>query len=127
MSPLGSGPYYYPMVCLGPGSERNRRALGYDAFSDPIDRQAMERAGVEPGEIDILILSTATPDRLLPSTGCDTQALIGCDNAVAFDIQAACCGFIYGLRMAAAYIAAVRGDVSLVRSTAQMSAHLAWE
>ena len=44
VSPLGTGPYYYPMVYLEPGTERNRRALGYDAFSDPIHRRAMEVA-----------------------------------------------------------------------------------
>lgn len=46
---------------------------------------ALERAGVEPGEVDAIILSTATPDRLLPSTACDLQALIGADRAMAFD------------------------------------------
>ncbi|MGF2736358.1 bifunctional diguanylate cyclase/phosphodiesterase [Marinobacter sp. DUT-1] len=44
VSPLGTGPYYYPMVYLEPGTEQNLRALGYDAFSDPSHRQAMERA-----------------------------------------------------------------------------------
>ena len=44
VSPLGTGPDYYPMVYLEPGTDRNRRALGYDAFSDPVHRQAMERA-----------------------------------------------------------------------------------
>ncbi|WP_372985822.1 EAL domain-containing protein [Marinobacter sp.] len=44
VTPLGAGPYYYPMVYLEPGTERNRRALGYDAFSDPKHRQAMEQA-----------------------------------------------------------------------------------
>ncbi|GAA0849281.1 hypothetical protein GCM10009113_28620 [Marinobacter szutsaonensis] len=44
VTPLGTGPYYYPMVYLEPGTERNRRALGYDAFSDPRHRQAMEQA-----------------------------------------------------------------------------------
>lgn len=90
-------------------------------------RQAMERAGVEPGEVDIVILATATPDRLLPSTGCDTQALLGCDNAVAFDIQAACCGFIYGMSMAEGYLAAGRGEVALVISAEKMSAIVDWE
>ncbi|QSP96306.1 EAL domain-containing protein [Marinobacter salinisoli] len=42
--PLGTGPDYYPMVYLEPGTDRNRRALGYDAFSDPVHRDAMERA-----------------------------------------------------------------------------------
>ncbi|MBW3198579.1 bifunctional diguanylate cyclase/phosphodiesterase [Marinobacter nauticus] len=44
VKPLGTGPYYYPMVYLEPGTERNRKALGYDAFSDPIHRTAMEQA-----------------------------------------------------------------------------------
>ena len=44
VSPLGTGPYYYPMVYLEPGTDRNHRALGYDAFSDPVHRRAMELA-----------------------------------------------------------------------------------
>lgn len=44
VKPLGSGPYYYPMVYLEPGTENNRQALGYDAFSDPVHREAMERS-----------------------------------------------------------------------------------
>ncbi|MDN6318536.1 MAG: EAL domain-containing protein [Marinobacter sp.] len=42
--PLGAGPFYYPMVYLEPGTENNRKALGYDAFSDPVHRKAMERS-----------------------------------------------------------------------------------
>ncbi len=44
VKPLGTGPYYYPMVYLEPGTHRNRQALGYDAFSDPVHRVAMEKA-----------------------------------------------------------------------------------
>lgn len=90
-------------------------------------RRAMEAAGIEPGEVDIIILSTATPDRLLPSTACDTQALLGCDNAVAFDIQAACTGHIYAMSMAEGYIAARRGDTALVIAAEKMSAIIDWE
>src|SRR5690606_39036052 len=90
-------------------------------------RKAMEQAGVEPGEIDILIVSTATPDRLLPSTACDIQALIGCSNAVAFDLSAACTGFLYGVSMAEGYLIAGRGDVALVVATEKMSAIVDWE
>jgi 3-oxoacyl-[acyl-carrier-protein] synthase-3 len=90
-------------------------------------RIALERARVDPGEVDILILSTATPDRWLPSTACDVQALLGCANAVAFDIMAACSGFLYGLSMAEGYIAAGRGEVALVVSTEKMSAIVDWE
>lgn len=89
-------------------------------------RRAMSEAGVEPGEVDILIVSTATPDRWLPSTACDIQALLGCDNAVAFDIMAACTGHIYGLSMAEGYIAAGRAEVALVVAAEKMSAILDW-
>ncbi|WP_252738179.1 bifunctional diguanylate cyclase/phosphodiesterase [Marinobacter salexigens] len=44
VKPLGTGPFYYPMVYLEPGTERNLRALGYDAFSDPVHRKAMEKS-----------------------------------------------------------------------------------
>lgn len=90
-------------------------------------KRAMAKAGVEPGEVDILIVSTATPDRLLPSTACDIQAILGCGNAVAFDISAACTGFLYGLSMAEGYLAAGRGDVALVVSAEKMSAIVDWE
>ena len=89
-------------------------------------KQAMEEAGVEPGEVDILIVSTATPDRWLPSTACDIQAILGCDNAVAFDVMAACTGHIYGLSMAEGYIAAGRAEVALVVAAEKMSAIVDW-
>ena len=74
-------------------------------------RVAMARAGVEPGEVDLIVVSTATPDRLLPSTACDMQALLGADNAVAFDLGAACSGWLYGLSTAEGFIASgTRGD-----------------
>jgi 3-oxoacyl-[acyl-carrier-protein] synthase-3 len=74
----------------------------------------MSKANLGPSDIDLIILSTATPDRLLPSTACDIQALIGANNAVAFDIGGACSGFLYGLSMAEGYIAAGRADNVLV-------------
>jgi 3-oxoacyl-[acyl-carrier-protein] synthase-3 len=89
-------------------------------------RRAMEKAGVDPGEVDIIVLSTATPDRWLPSTACDTQALLGADNAVAFDLTAACSGWLYGLSMAEGYLAADRAEVALVVATEKMSAILDW-
>ena len=90
-------------------------------------RQAMGRAGVEPGEVDIVIVATATPDRWLPSTACDVQARLGCTNAMAFDVMAACSGFLYGLSMAEGYLAAGRGEVALVVSTEMMSSIVDWE
>lgn len=89
-------------------------------------RIAMKRAGVQPGEIDLIVLSTATPDRLLPATACDMQALIGATNAAAFDISAACSGFLYALTVAEGYIAAGRGEIALVVSTEKMSGIVDW-
>lgn len=89
-------------------------------------RQAMERAGVEAGEVDLLVVSTATPDRWLPSTACDIQALIGANRAVAFDVQAACSGWLYAMSVAEGYIAAGRARVALVVATEKMSNILDW-
>ena len=90
-------------------------------------RRAMEKAGVEPGEIDVIVLSTATPDRWLPSTACDMQALLGAKNAVAFDVVAACTGWLYALSTAEGFLAAGRGDVALVVGTERMSSIIDWE
>jgi len=69
VKPLGTGPYYYPMVYLEPGTERNRKALGYDAFSDPIHRTAMEQARDDAiptvtGKV-VLVQETARPSAVV--------------------------------------------------------------
>jgi len=89
-------------------------------------RRAMEKAGIEPGEIDYLILATATPDRLLPSTACDVQALLGANNAMAFDVTAACTGWMYGMGIAEGFLAAGRGEIALVIGVEKMSAIVDW-
>ncbi len=63
-------------------------------------RQAIERARIDPSEIELLICATVTPDQILPSTGCLIQAELGANKAAAFDIAAACSGFLYGLTLA---------------------------
>ena len=87
---------------------------------------AMARAGVHPGELDLLVVATATPDRLLPATACDIQAMIGAKNAAAFDISAACSGFLYALAIAEGHIAAGRGEIALVISTEKMTGIVDW-
>ena len=89
-------------------------------------RIAMGRAGVEPDEVDLIVVATATPDRWLPSTACDMQALLGADNAVAFDVVAACSGWLYGLGIAEGYLAAGRAEIALVVATEKMSAIVDW-
>lgn len=87
---------------------------------------AMQRAGVAPGELDLIVVSTATPDRLLPSTACDIQAVLGAKNAAAYDVSAACTGFIYALEIAEGHIAAGRAEIALVVSTEKMSGIVDW-
>ncbi|MEN3330187.1 MAG: 3-oxoacyl-[acyl-carrier-protein] synthase [Acidobacteriota bacterium] len=63
-------------------------------------RQAIERARLDPSDIDLLLCATVTPDQILPSTGCIVQAALGTNNAAAMDIVAACSGFLYGVSLA---------------------------
>jgi 3-oxoacyl-[acyl-carrier-protein] synthase-3 len=76
--------------------------------------QVLEEANVGVEEVDTIILATASADRLLPSTACDLQAVIGAKNAAAFDVQAACAGFLYGLNIAEAMVAAGSAENILV-------------
>jgi 3-oxoacyl-[acyl-carrier-protein] synthase-3 len=90
-------------------------------------KRALDRAGVEPGEVDVLIVTTATPDRWLPSTACDLQALLGASNAFAFDLMAACSGFLYAVSVAEGYLSAGQGEIALIVSTEKMSSIVDWE
>ncbi|HEU4833046.1 MAG TPA: 3-oxoacyl-ACP synthase, partial [Pyrinomonadaceae bacterium] len=63
-------------------------------------QQAIERARLDPADIDLLLCATVTPDQILPSTGCIVQAELGANNAAAMDIVAACSGFLYGVSLA---------------------------
>ncbi len=66
-------------------------------FAVKAANQALERAGIDASEVDLLICATTSPDQILPSTGCLIQAEIGANNAAAYDLFAACSGFLYGL------------------------------
>jgi 3-oxoacyl-[acyl-carrier-protein] synthase-3 len=67
-------------------------------------QNAMDKAGISPEEIDLIIVATVTPDMAFPSTACIVQKNIGAVNAAAFDIEAACSGFIYGMTIADSFI-----------------------
>lgn len=75
---------------------------------------ALARAGITAKDLCAIIVATASPDRPLPSTACLLQAQLGAENAAAFDISAACSGFIYGLTIAEGLIATGHGDHILV-------------
>jgi 3-oxoacyl-[acyl-carrier-protein] synthase III len=90
-------------------------------------RAAMERAGVSAGELDAIVLSTATTDRLLPSTAVDLQAMLGASRAAAFDISAACTGFIYGATVAEGLIATGVAETVLVVGAEKMSGIVDWK
>ncbi len=66
--------------------------------------RALENSGLSPADLDLIIVATATPDTPMPASACLVQQAIGAQNAAAFDISAACSGFIYGLSVADAYI-----------------------
>jgi 3-oxoacyl-[acyl-carrier-protein] synthase-3 len=73
-------------------------------FAAQASREALERAGIDPMEIDLILCATVTPDQILPSTACLIQAQLGAHKAAAMDIVAACSGFLYGLSLADAMI-----------------------
>jgi 3-oxoacyl-[acyl-carrier-protein] synthase-3 len=89
-------------------------------------RSAMEKAGVQAGEIDIIVLATASPDRLLPSAAVDLQAALGASRAAAFDVGAACSGFIYSATVAEAMIATGNADTALIVGVEKLSAITDW-
>ena len=69
-------------------------------FAVQASQEAIERAGIDAGEIDLILCATVTPDQILPSTACIIQAQLGATKAAAMDIVAACSGFLYGLTIA---------------------------
>ena len=68
-------------------------------FGTAAAKQALERAGLKPEDIDIIVCATTTPDQIMPSTGALIQAQLGAVNAAGMDVFAACSGFLYGLTM----------------------------
>jgi 3-oxoacyl-[acyl-carrier-protein] synthase-3 len=89
-------------------------------------RAAMEKAGVHAGELDIIVLGTASPDRLLPSAAVDLQAALGAGRAAAFDVGAACSGFLYGTTVAEGMIATGNADTALVVGVEKLSTIVDW-
>ncbi|MFZ0060876.1 MAG: beta-ketoacyl-ACP synthase III [Pyrinomonadaceae bacterium] len=77
-------------------------------------RQAIERAGLTPDDIDLILCATVSPDQILPSTGCIIQAELGANRAAAMDVVAACSGFLYGVTLANTMIQSGQSKYALV-------------
>ena len=87
---------------------------------------ALKRAGIDPTEIDGIVCATFTPDSFFPSTACRIQALLGCTNAFAFDVSAACAGFVYALTVANGLILSGKNKNILVIGAEVISKALDW-
>jgi 3-oxoacyl-[acyl-carrier-protein] synthase III len=99
------------------GIKERRIASDKEATSDLAAKaavNAIKDAGLTKNDIDLIIVATATPDRLAPSTAAIVQDKIHAYNAVAFDISAVCSGFLYGMSVASQFIAAGVYDNVLV-------------
>ena len=90
-------------------------------------RSAMEKARVHAGEVDLIVLGTASPDRLLPSAAVDLQAALGASRAAAFDVGAACSGFIYSSVVAEGMMATGAYETALVIGVEKLSAITDWK
>ncbi len=89
-------------------------------------REALASAGVAASEIDLIIVATATPDHIFPSTACIMQAKLGIKGCAAFDVQAVCSGFVYALAIADKFIRSGQNRCALVVGTEVYSRILDW-
>lgn len=89
-------------------------------------KRAVDDAGIDPREIDLIILATSSGDRAFPSAAMDVQAAIGAVNAVGFDITAACSGFIFGLHIAHSFFASGIYKTALIVGTETLSKVVDW-
>ncbi|CAI8916632.1 beta-ketoacyl-ACP synthase III [Methylocaldum szegediense] len=109
---------------------RERRIAGEhetaSSMAEHAARQALQSAGIEPGAIDLIIVATCTPDRVFPSTACLLQQRLGIQNCAAFDVQAACSGFIYALSIADQYVRAGTARRVLVVGSEVISRIVDW-
>jgi 3-oxoacyl-[acyl-carrier-protein] synthase-3 len=90
-------------------------------------RKALEHAGLEPADIGLIILATATPDQTFPSSATKVQHLLGITDAIAFDVHAVCTGFLYALTVADSMLRGGNAKTALVIGAETFSRILDWE
>ncbi len=95
--------------------------LGYNAAV-----RAMEAAGVVASEIDLIVVGTTTPDLIFPSTACLIQHRLGANGCAAFDVNAACSGFVYALTVADKFIRSGSAKTALVIGTETLTRMVDW-
>jgi len=110
---------------------KERRLAAKDEFTSDLAAkaaaQAINMAGVEAGDIDLITVATITPDMPFPSTACLVQQKLGARRAAAFDLEAACSGFIYGLEIGQQFIMSRTYDTVLVIGAEKLSTIVNWE
>jgi 3-oxoacyl-[acyl-carrier-protein] synthase-3 len=112
------------------GIKERRIAAPGEYTSDMATRAAllaMQRAHVTADQIDLIIVATVTPDLVFPSTACLVQEKIGAHRAAAFDIEAACSGFIFGLEIAQQFIMTRTYNTVLVIGAEKLSSIIDWQ
>ena len=90
-------------------------------------RKALEHAGIDAGEIDLIVLATATPDQTFPSSATKVQAALGINDCIAFDVHAVCTGFLYALTVADSMLRSGSAAKALVIGAETFSRILDWE
>jgi 3-oxoacyl-[acyl-carrier-protein] synthase III len=110
---------------------KERRIAAKDEFTSDLATQAglraMAMAGVTAEQLDLIVVATITPDMPFPSTSALVQSNLGARRAAAFDIQAACSGFIYGLEVAQQFIMSRTYDTVLVIGAEKLSSIVDWQ
>jgi 3-oxoacyl-[acyl-carrier-protein] synthase-3 len=96
-------------------------------LAEKASRNAIEAAGIDPSEIDLIILATSTPDKIFPSSACILQARLDIHGCPAFDIQAVCTGFIYALSIAEKFIQTGSARTALVVGAEVFSRIINWK
>ena len=89
-------------------------------------KKALQDAKASPEELDLIIVGTISPDHYFPSTACEIQSALGAVNATAFDISAACAGFLFGLGIVDAYMKAGTVRTALVVGAETLSKMMDW-
>ncbi|MEM9017646.1 MAG: beta-ketoacyl-ACP synthase III, partial [Verrucomicrobiota bacterium] len=109
---------------------RERRIAADDEFTSHLaskaGMRALEQAGIDGAEVELIIVATITPDTLTPATACYVQQQIGALGSVAFDVSAACSGFLYALELARHSVGSGAFKNALIIGAEKLSAFVDW-